>query len=64
MAESNFSRAWSGPDSNRRRSSQYRLDAGPNPTGDHPGVEILTAFNGREALTLVGAGIDVLIVDY
>ena len=33
-------------------------------TGVYPGVEILTAFNGREALTLVGEGIDVLIVDY
>ncbi len=32
--------------------------------GVYPGVEILTAFNGREALTLVGEGIDVLIVDY
>ena len=33
-------------------------------TGVYPGVEILTAFNGREALALVGEGIDVLIVDY
>jgi CheY-like chemotaxis protein len=32
--------------------------------GVHPGVEILTAFNGHEALALVGEGIDVLIVDY
>jgi CheY-like chemotaxis protein len=33
-------------------------------SGVQPGVEILTAFNGREALAQVGEGIDVLIVDY
>ncbi len=32
--------------------------------GVQPGVEILTAFNGREALAVVGDGVDVLIVDY
>jgi CheY-like chemotaxis protein len=32
--------------------------------GIHPSVEILIALNGREALALVGEGIDVLIVDY
>ncbi|CAG1771933.1 partial Cyclic di-GMP phosphodiesterase response regulator RpfG [uncultured bacterium] len=32
--------------------------------GVQPGIEILTAFNGREALALVGDGVDVLIVDY
>jgi CheY-like chemotaxis protein len=32
--------------------------------GGHPSVEILTALNGREALAIVGDGVDVLIVDY
>jgi CheY-like chemotaxis protein len=32
--------------------------------GVYSGVEILTAVNGHEALTLVGEGVDVLIVDY
>jgi CheY-like chemotaxis protein len=32
--------------------------------GAHSSVEILTALNGREALAIVGEGVDVLIVDY
>jgi CheY-like chemotaxis protein len=32
--------------------------------GGHPSVEVLTALNGREALAIVGDGVDVLIVDY
>ncbi len=32
--------------------------------GGNPSVEILTALNGREALAIVGDGVDVLIVDY
>ncbi len=32
--------------------------------GIHSSVKILTAFNGQEALTIVGEGVDVLIVDF
>ena len=32
--------------------------------GIHTSVKILTALNGREALAIIGEGVDVLIVDY